>query len=118
VIVAAGLLLALRIDGSGSYWSTTLPAVMVVALGMAAAVAPLTTAVLSTVEPGYTGVASGFNSAVARAGGLIATALLGIVLSARGSALVSAFHVAALAAAAAALAGGLIAFVLLKPSDG
>jgi EmrB/QacA subfamily drug resistance transporter len=111
-MVAAGFVLALRIDGNGSYWSTTLPAVLAVALGMAIAVAPLTTAVLSTVEARYTGVASGFNSAVARAGGLVAIALLGAVLSARGAALVASFHTAALVAGAAALAAGACAFAL------
>jgi EmrB/QacA subfamily drug resistance transporter len=117
-MVAGGFVLAMRIDGSGSYWSTTLPAVLAIALGMATAVAPLTTAVLSTVEARNTGVASGFNSAVARSGGLVATALLGIVLSARGGALLASFHVAALVAGAAALAAGVCAFVLLAPGNG
>jgi predicted MFS family arabinose efflux permease len=117
-LVAGGFLLALRIDGSGSYWSTTLPAVLAIALGMATAVAPLTTAVLSSVEARSTGVASGFNSAVARSGGLIAIALLGVVLSARGGALLVAFHMAALVAGAAALAAGVCAFVLLEPGNG
>jgi EmrB/QacA subfamily drug resistance transporter len=111
-VMAAGQLLATRIDGAGSYWTTTLPAVLVAALGMAAAVAPLTTAVLSTVGAAQTGIASGFNSAVARAGGLIATALLGVILSAHGGALVAAFHVAVMLSGAAALAAGLFAFVL------
>ena len=44
---------------------------------MAGAVAPLTTAVLGAVDARHTGSASGFNSAVARTGGLIATALAG-----------------------------------------
>jgi predicted MFS family arabinose efflux permease len=114
--MAAGQLLATRIDGAGSYWTTTMPAVLVAALGMAAAVAPLTTAVLSTVAPSQTGVASGFNSAVARAGGLIAAALLGVILSKHGDALVAAFHLAAMLSGAAALAAGLFAFVL--PRDG
>jgi EmrB/QacA subfamily drug resistance transporter len=115
-VMASGQLLATRIDGAGSYWTTTMPAVLVAASGMAAAVAPLTTAVLSTVAPSQTGVASGFNSAVARAGGLIAAALLGVILSKHGEALVAAFHLAAMLSGAAALAAGLFAFVL--PRDG
>jgi hypothetical protein len=113
VIAAAGFLLATRIGGGGSYWSTTLPAMAIVALGMAGAVAPLTTAVLASVDPRHTGVASGFNSAVARSGGLIATALLGSVLSARGAALTPAFHVAAVIGAVAALAAGASGFIWL-----
>jgi EmrB/QacA subfamily drug resistance transporter len=103
--VALGFLLMLRIDSGAGYWSAILPAVCAVALGMALAVAPLTTTVLSSVDAAHTGLASGFNSAVARLGGLIGTALLGTLLSG-GPALVRHFHVAALACAAAALVAG------------
>jgi EmrB/QacA subfamily drug resistance transporter len=106
--VAAGCFLAVRI-GAGSYWSTALPALLLVAAGMAAAVAPLTTAVLSAVDPKHTGIASGVNSAVARAGGLIATSLLGMVLAARGADLLPAFRVAVVAAGVAAVAAMLCA---------
>jgi EmrB/QacA subfamily drug resistance transporter len=116
IIVAAGFLLATRI-GSGSYWTTTLPAMLVIAIGMAGAVAPLTTAVLASVGPRHTGVASGFNSAVARSGGLIATALLGVVLAAQGQSLLAGYRLAALAAAAAALAAGACAFLFISPDD-
>jgi EmrB/QacA subfamily drug resistance transporter len=114
LIVAAGFLLAGRIGPGGSYWSTTLPAVLVIALGMAAAVAPLTTAVLSSVDREHTGIASGFNSAVARLGGLVATALLGGVLSAREAALVQSFHVAMLACAVASLAAAAFGFIFVE----
>lgn len=114
VIVAAGFLLAMRIGSGGPYWTTTLPAMLVIALGMAGAVAPLTTAVLTSVEPRHTGVASGFNSAVARCGGLIATALLGMALAAHGAALQAAFQIAAVVAGVAALAAGACAFIWLE----
>ena len=113
-IVALGLLLMLRITPEAVYWSQVLPALLVVAIGMAAAVAPLTTAVLSSVDSAHAGSASGLNSAVARTGGLIATALIGGVLAARGSALVSAFHVAAAVAAASCAAGAVAAYSLLQ----
>ena len=54
--------------------------ILVMALGMTIAVAPLTSSVLGSVEEQHVAMASGFNSAVARTGGLIATALLGAVL--------------------------------------
>jgi len=81
---------------------------------MAGAVAPLTTAVLASVAPHHTGVASGFNSAVARTGGLIATALAGVILGAHGASLGVMFRHAALIGATAALAAGLSAFLWLK----
>ena len=68
LIVAGGFLLALRIDGSVGPLGV-LPMMLVIAFGMSAAVAPLTTAVLASVDARYTGSASGLNSAVARTGG-------------------------------------------------
>src|SRR5207244_2289115 len=103
LVVAVGFLLALRFAEHADYWTDVLPAILVLALGMAGAVAPLTNAVLGAVDARRTGSASGFNSAVARAGGLIGTALLGGVLGARGEALVAGFHLAVLACAAACL---------------
>ena len=107
LVVAAGFALMLRLDPRASYWTSVLPSLLVIAVGMAGAVAPLTTAVLGSVDERHTGTASGFNSAVARTGGLIATAAAGTVIGARGTALIASFHwaagVAALLAAAAAL---------------
>ena len=114
LVVAAGFLLALRIAPGASYWTTVLPAVLVIAVGMSGAVAPLTTAVLSSVDARHTGSASGFNSAVARSGGLFATALLGFVLAARGAQLVGAFHVAMIAGAVTCALASLSAFTLIE----
>ncbi len=80
-VVAIGFLLALRIGSGHSFWVDVLPAMVIMALGLAVAVAPLTTAVLVSVDPQHTGSASGFNSAAARTGSLVATALLGSVLA-------------------------------------
>lgn len=114
LIVAGGFLLALRI-GAGSYAATVLPALLVIALGMACVAAPLTTAVLSSVDGSHTGIASGFNSAVARGGGLIATAMLGVVVTAQGRALLAPFHAALMVCAASAAAAAVCAFVWVRP---
>ncbi|HEY0802903.1 MAG TPA: MFS transporter, partial [Steroidobacteraceae bacterium] len=113
LVVAAGFLLALRIDASANYWIDVLPMILVIAFGMSAAVAPLTTAVLTSVDSRHTGSASGLNSAVARTGGLVATALLGSVLAAEGDHLLSAFHAAMIIGAATCAAASLSAFALL-----
>ena len=114
LIVAGGFLLALRIGAHTGFWRDIAPALVVIALGMTGAVAPLTTAVLGSVDPAHTGSASGFNSAVARTGGLIATALLGGVLAARGPALIGGFHGAMLVCAAACAAAGAAAALLYR----
>jgi predicted MFS family arabinose efflux permease len=113
LVVAAGFLLAMRVAAGASYWTTFLPAILVISLGMAGAVAPLTTAVLTSVDARHTGTASGFNSAVARTGGLIATALLGSVLAASGPGLIADFRLAAAVCAAASLAAAISAFALI-----
>lgn len=117
MVVAAGFALATRIEADGDYPTTVLPALLVIAAGMAGAVAPLTTAVMASVDGDHVGTANGFNSALARTGGLIATALLGSVLAARGAALERAFDAAAWAAAGAAAAAGIAALLLLRPAE-
>ena len=114
IVTGGGFALLLLADPQGSYWTSVLPGMLVIAIGMAGAVAPLTTAVLSSVDGQHTGTASGFNSAVARTGGLIATALAGGVLAQRGTALADSFHIAALVGAATAVIAGLAAFATLE----
>lgn len=114
IVTGAGFALMLRADPHASYWTTILPGVLVIAIGMAGAVAPLTTAVLSSVDQRHTGTASGFNSAVARTGGLIATALGGAVMAESGTALTGAFQAAAIVAAVLATGAGITAFATLE----
>jgi EmrB/QacA subfamily drug resistance transporter len=113
LVVGGGLLLGLRIDIDASYWAAVLPSVLVLACGMAIAVAPLTASVLGAVKPEHTGMASGFNSAVARAGGLIATALLGAVLRQNGEALIGGFHEALIVSALVCAASSATALTML-----
>jgi EmrB/QacA subfamily drug resistance transporter len=115
-LVGVGLALYGRVGAHGfSYTLDIFPPTLLVALGMGACVAPLTTSVMTSVAAERVGLASGFNSAVARVAGLIATALLGFVFARQASAeaFMIGFRVAALiGAASAALAAGLALFLI------
>ena len=113
LVVAVGMGLSTLVTTKGGYWSAAFPMILVLAAGMTIAVAPLTSSVLGSVEERHVAMASGFNSAVARGGGLIATALLGAVLSTQGRELVARFHSAMIISAAIAALAGLVALVML-----
>jgi EmrB/QacA subfamily drug resistance transporter len=116
-LVAIGLALYARVNDSGvHYWSIIFPPTLMVALGMGVCVAPLTTAVMAAVDTDHVGVASGFNSAVARIAGLVATALLGFVFARQASLadFISAFRDAAYLGAVLALLAAAFAVTLLR----
>ena len=73
--IAAGGFALLAISRE-PYWTVLVP-MIVLGLGMAVTVAPLTTAVLNAVPTHRTGVASGINNAVASVGSLLVIAVLG-----------------------------------------
>jgi MFS family permease len=114
IIVGAGLILATRIATDQAYWPNAFPAILVMSIGMTLAVAPLTSTVLAAVDKHQTGMASGFNSAVARLGGLIVVALLGSVLAGTGETLLAPFAKALIAMGIIAALGGFCALFGLR----
>jgi EmrB/QacA subfamily drug resistance transporter len=79
-IAAIGFALFSVPSAGESYWKAFFPAIIVLGFGMAVTVAPLTTVVMNSVKEDRAGAASGINNAVARVAGVLAIAVVGIVM--------------------------------------
>jgi MFS family permease len=84
-LTAAPLVMALGFALLATVTSTNplapLPGVLVFSLGLAILVAPITATALKAAPDRYAGLAAGVNTTVSRIGGLIATPVLGVVIT-------------------------------------
>ncbi|HTD78825.1 MAG TPA: MFS transporter, partial [Chloroflexota bacterium] len=125
IIAGCGFaLLALRQSGA-TYWSAFFPGLLVLALGMATTVAPLTTTVMTSIDDErHAGAASGVNNAVARAAGLLSVAVLPLIAGISGddyqhpAAFATGFRIAVVACAVLLAAGGVLAGLMIRNPAG
>jgi EmrB/QacA subfamily drug resistance transporter len=119
-LAGVGIALLARVNGSGSYLTEVLPGVVVLGLGLAATVAPLTSTALSSAPAQHAGMASAVNNDVARAAGLIAVAVLPAIAGITGSAYLhpatfsSGFHTAVLLSGGLCVLSGLMAAATIR----
>ncbi|MFK3981776.1 MFS transporter [Micromonospora sp. NPDC050397] len=123
VIATGGLLLLRGIGPHANFWTDVVPGVFLFGLGLTMVVAPLTASVLAAAEDRFAGVASGFNNAASRAGGVLAIAALPLLVGLSGAAyrmpteLAQAFRAAMLWCAGLMVCGALLALFLIRQPD-
>lgn len=109
LVMAAGCLLLLLVGEDFDYWGQVLPGMIVLGLGLAITVSPLTAAILGSAPHERSGIASAVNNAVARVAGLLAIASLAAIA---GSALdLAGFHRAAWVTAVLLVVGAVVSAV-------
>lgn len=112
LVVAAGWLWFLLVDANVEYWTQLFPGIMLIGLGIAVTVAPLTSATLGAVEPTRAGIGSAINNAVARVAGLVTVACTGLIV---GSVIdLDGFHRAVLVTAILLVIGAAVSFVGIR----
>lgn len=112
IVAAIGYLLTLTVRSDLNYWTQFLPGVLLIGLGMAMTVAPLTSAILGAVDPSRAGIGSAVNNAVARIAGLVAIASIGVIVGTQLD--VGGYQRAAFATAAFLAVGGIISWIGIR----
>ncbi len=117
LVMAVGCLLLLLVGTDFDYWWQVLPAMIVLGLGLAITVSPLTAAILGSADPARSGIASAVNNAVARVAGLLAIASLSTIIG--GALDLDGFHRVALVTGALLVAGSVVSAIGVRnPASG
>jgi EmrB/QacA subfamily drug resistance transporter len=134
VLGTAGMLLLVRLDVGGEYWTDLFPSIMIMSIGMGMTFVPVTLIATSGIESGDAGLASGLLNTSQQIGGALGLAILSTLATSRttnelesvggqpnqvetGHALVQGFHVAYFFGALFLAAGAVILALTLKRSD-
>jgi EmrB/QacA subfamily drug resistance transporter len=80
IVAGLGFLSMARVTETLQYWSQLYPGIIIFGLGLSMTVAPLTSAVLGSINSKQAGIGSAINNAVARIAGLVGIAALGVIV--------------------------------------
>jgi EmrB/QacA subfamily drug resistance transporter len=112
IIAGAGFALMTTTSLDFSYWIHIFPGIVLVGLGLAVTVAPLTSGILGSIDPARAGIGSAVNNAVSRVAGLVTVAVVGIV--AGGALDASGFGRVVFVTAMLMFAGGVVSFIGIR----
>ncbi|MBN9140084.1 MAG: MFS transporter [Micrococcales bacterium] len=112
LLMAAASLLMLSVGEEFDYWTQLLPGILLFGVGLTVTVSPLTAAILGSIEPARSGIASAVNNAVARIAGLLAVAMLGLITG--GALDLAGLHRSLWVIAALMALGGLVSFLGIR----
>lgn len=112
IVMASGALLLLLVRPDFNYWTQVLPGILVFGLGLTLTVSPLTSAILGSIESERSGIASAVNNAVSRVAGLLAIAMIGLLVGSKLD--LSAFDRGMIVTAIALVIGGVVSFLGIR----
>lgn len=109
IIGGIGYLTFLGIGTTAAYWTQVLPGVLLFGLGLSITIAPLTSGILGAISERQAGIGSAVNNAVARIAGLVAIAMIGVIVGDQLD--TDGFHRAVAVTAAFLIVGGVISAI-------
>jgi MFS family permease len=116
LLAAAGFAVMAWRAPVADYWTGAFGGLVLLALGLGIAVAPLTDAVLGAVPGEFEGAASGINNAVARIAGLLAVALVGFAVAGSDAAsILTGYRIGLTVATIVAVAAAATALLTVRP---
>jgi EmrB/QacA subfamily drug resistance transporter len=114
LVAGIGFLLMLMADNTVNYWTDLLPGIICFGLGLSITVAPLTSAILGSINSRQSGIGSAINNAVSRIAGLVAIAAIGVIVGTSLS--VQGFHAGLIFTASLLFIGSIVSFFGIKNS--
>jgi EmrB/QacA subfamily drug resistance transporter len=112
IIAGMGTLSFLSVQLPVNYWTQLLPGILIFGLGLSITVAPLTSAILGSIKPAQAGIGSAVNNAVSRIAGLIAIAIVGVMV---GTSLdLNGFHAGMVLCSTLLICGGIVSFLGIR----